>query len=194
MVKIGEKYECLICNKIVEIVEVGSTLPVCCEQDMKLTHIAHDELKVKDKNICGMLLKCEACGLKLRILQDGMGSLSHCIDDMVMVKTQDIEIGNIYKCNSCGKIVKIQKSGCGEIHCCDYELCVMDVTEVNDLKKKVEITVDASKDKPYDHKFYICKSCGREVEILEESEGDLICHGTKMDETKRIRYYFQGGG
>lgn len=194
MTEKGEKYECPICNKIVEIVEEGSTVPVCCDQEMQLIEEAQIKEKDIDKNICGMVVKCDRCGLKLRILKDGMGSLTHCIEEMMLAKSEDIETGSIYKCKSCGQITKIQKSGCGEFHCCDEELCIMNVPEVKELEKRVTITIDASKDKPYEHKFFICKTCGREVMVMEHGRGDLICHGTKMDETPRIGFYFQGGG
>lgn len=194
MVKKGEKYECLICGKIVEVLEAGSAVPICCKQDMNLIGIVEKSEKEYSKNICGIVVKCNTCGLKLRILKNGIGSLTHCLKEMTIATPKETEIGNICKCRNCGQIIKIQKSGCGPINCCDEEVCEMDLNEIKELEKRVVIAIDSAKDKPYEHKFFICNTCQREVEVLEKGKGHLICHGTEMKETPRIRYYFQGGG
>ena len=36
MTQIGEKYKCIICGNLVEIVEEGAGVLVCCEKAMEL--------------------------------------------------------------------------------------------------------------------------------------------------------------
>ena len=192
LVEPNELYECPACGTIVEIIDGSDTVPVCCEQDMVL--IAKKDVEGTDKNICGFVMQCEGCRIKVRVLKDGGGTLFCCLKQMGIGMKEDIESGNIYVCKSCGQIVKITKGGCGSLHCCDDEVCEVDLSEIKELKKRVAIAIASSKDRPYEQKYHFCETCGREVRVIQKGEGILICHTTPMEQTIRIGYYFQGGG
>lgn len=192
----GEVYKCNVCDSMVKIINGSDAPPICCETEMTLVT---DETQLRnipdDKNICGALLKCQQCNFKVIIVNDAGTTIQHHMVDLEM--TADRTSGEwdmIYKCDSCGQIIKITKEGCGPLHCCDKEICVMDVAQVKDVKDKIEIELDRIHDGPYEDPYFICKECEREIKVLKDGEGNVICHKKSMEKRDRIRYYFQGGG
>lgn len=192
----SEVYKCNVCDTIVKIINGSEVPPVCCETEMELVT---DESLLKripdDKNICGAVFACQKCNFKVIAVTDEGTIPQHCMDDMKMTSDRTTgEWDQIYKCTSCGQIVKITKEGCGLLHCCDAEVCIMDVPQVNELKEQIEIELAKVHDKPYDDPYFICTECEREIKVIKDGEGNVICHGKNMEPRKRIRYYFQGGG
>jgi desulfoferrodoxin-like iron-binding protein len=192
----GEVYKCSVCDSVVKILNGSDAPPICCDSEMELvTDDAELRMIPDDKNICGTILKCQKCNFKVIMIKDEGTTIQHHMEELMM--TADRTTGEwdmIYKCDSCGQIIKITQEGCGPLHCCDQEICVMDIAQVKEEKDKIEIELQKVHDGPYDDPYFICTECEREVKVLKDGEGNVICHGKLMEKRDRIRYYFQGGG
>lgn len=51
MTKVNEIYKCEVCGNVVEVVEIGGGILVCCGQDMKLLEEQTAEKEGKEKHI-----------------------------------------------------------------------------------------------------------------------------------------------
>jgi desulfoferrodoxin-like iron-binding protein len=192
----ADVYKCKVCESGIKIINGSEVPPSCCETEMeRLTE--KEELKKipDDKNVCGAVFKCQKCNFKARVINDQGTVPSHCMLEMKFTadKTSG-ERDQIYKCTNCGQIIKITSEGCGPLRCCDSEICVMDVPQIVDLEKKIQIEIDKIHDKPMDDPYFVCSDCEREIKIVKMGEGKLICHGKDMNPRSKIGYYFQGGG
>ena len=189
-------YMCNVCDSRVRIVNGSETPPTCCQTEMEQVT---DKLILNriptDKNVCGATLACQSCNFKVIMVNDQGTVPQHCMHDMkITIKSTISEKDQIYKCDSCGQIIKITKEGCGPIRCCDAEICIMDVKAITDLQEKIDIQLEKVHDKPFDDPYVVCPYCEREVKILKQGEGNVICHGKPMEKRARFKYYFQGGG
>jgi desulfoferrodoxin-like iron-binding protein len=192
----GQVYRCNVCDQVVKVLNGSDIPPECCESEMEaITDIDTIKKIPNDKNVCGAVLKCQNCNFKVILTSDEGTGIKHCMDDMKATADRTTgEWDQIYKCTSCGQIIKITKEGCGPMHCCDEDLCIMDVPQVNDLKDQIEIERKKTHDRPLDDPYLICTNCEREVKVIKQGPGKVICHDKDMQPRARIRYYFQGGG
>ena len=81
-------------------------------------------------------------------------------------------------------------AGCGTC----VEICIMDVAQVREEREKIEIELEKVHDSPMQDPYLICTECEREIKVLKQGDGVVICHDKNMEPRKRIRFYFQGGG
>lgn len=192
----GQVYKCNVCDQIVKVLNGSEVPPVCCESEMEIVTDINEIKKIpNDKNVCGTILKCQSCNFKVILTSDEGTGIKHCLDDMKITADRTTgEWDQIYRCDSCGQIVKITKEGCGPLRCCDADVCIMDVAQVKEIKDKIEIELGKVHDKPYQDPYFICTECERELKVIKQGKGEVICHSKNMEKRDRIRYYFQGGG